>query len=64
MRPSNNLENKTLSGTYWRVQLVSMKVQAGSSLEPQQEYNLDQMPLMSQSFYSSWELQKFYAVSD
>ena len=27
MRLSNNLENKTLSDTYWRVQLVYMKVQ-------------------------------------
>ena len=34
MRPCNNLESKTGSGTYWRVQLVSMKVQAHSSLEP------------------------------
>ena len=34
MRPSNNLENKTLSGTYWRVQLVCMKVQVRISLEP------------------------------
>ena len=28
MRPSNNLEQKTPSGIYWRVQLVCMKVQA------------------------------------
>ena len=27
MRPSNNLENKTPSDTYWRVQLVCVKVQ-------------------------------------
>ena len=39
MRPSNNLENKTLSDTYWRVQLVYMKFQADSSLEPPLEYN-------------------------
>ena len=30
MRPSNNLENKTLSDTYGRIQLVCMKVQAHS----------------------------------
>ena len=27
MRPSNNLENKTPSDTYWRIQLVFMNVQ-------------------------------------
>ena len=27
MEPSKNLENKTLSDTYWRVQLVRKKVQ-------------------------------------
>ena len=30
MKPSNNLENKTPSDTYWRIE----KVQAHSSLEP------------------------------
>ena len=44
MRPSNNLENKTLSDTYWTGQLVCMKVQARSSLEPPLEYKQDQMP--------------------
>ena len=34
MRPSNNLENKIPSDTYWRVQLVCKTVQAHSSLEP------------------------------
>ena len=48
MRPSYNLENNTLSDTYWRVQLIRMKVQAQSSLEPPLEYNQDQMPLMNQ----------------
>ena len=43
MRHSNNLENKTLSDTYWRIQLVYMKVQAHSSLEPKLEYNQYQM---------------------
>ena len=33
MKPSNNLENKTLSETYWRVQLVCMNVETHSSLE-------------------------------
>ena len=42
MRPSNNLENKNHSDTNLRVQLVSMKVQAHSSLESPPEYNQDQ----------------------
>ena len=41
MRPSNNLENNTLSNTYWKVQLVWMKVQAHSSLEPPVESEPD-----------------------
>ena len=48
MRPSNNLENKTPSDIYLRVQLVRKKVQAHSSLEPPLEYNQDQMPLANQ----------------
>ena len=48
MRLSNNLENKTRSDMYWRVELVCMKVQAQTSLEPPLEYNQDQMPLMIQ----------------
>ena len=48
MRPSNYLENKTLSDTYLRVQLVCMKVQAHSPLEQLLEYNQDQMSLMNQ----------------
>ena len=47
MRPSNNLENKILSDTYWIVQLVCMNVQDHSSLESQLEYNQDQMLLMN-----------------
>ena len=62
MRPSNNLKNKTLSKTYWRVQLVCMKIQAHNSLEPPQEYNQDQMPLMNHGllwpFQPSWKLKK------
>ena len=48
MRPSSSLENKTLSDTYLRLQLVCMKVQDRSSLEPQLEYNQDQTPLIDQ----------------
>ena len=48
MRPSSNLEDKTPSEAYWRVQLVGMKVQAHSSLEPPMEYNQGQTPLMIQ----------------
>ena len=39
MGPSNNLENKTFSGKYWRVQPVFMNVQANSSLEPPLKYD-------------------------
>ena len=56
MWPSNNLENKTPSDIYWRIQLVCMKVQAQSSLEPPLEYNQDQVSEIS--------LQKYYAISD
>ena len=49
MRPSKNLENKTISDTYGRVQLVCKKVQAHSSLEPPLKHNQWQMPLMNQS---------------
>ena len=48
MKPSKNLENKTLLDTYQNVQLVCMKVQAHSFLEPPLENNQDQMPLMNQ----------------
>ena len=66
MRPSNNLENKTPSDTYWRVQLVCTKFQARNSLEPPLKYNQDQTHLMNQSsslwpFSPSWELLKYYA---
>ena len=44
MKPSNNLENKTLSDTYWKVQLVCKKFHARSSLEQPLEYNQDQAP--------------------
>ena len=42
MRLSNNLENKTLSDTYWRVKQVSMKVLTHSYLKAPLEYNQDQ----------------------
>ena len=38
MKPSSNLENKTPSDTYLRVQLMCKKAQAHSSLEPPLEY--------------------------
>ena len=38
MRPSKNLENKTLWDTYCRVHLICMNVQAHSSLESPLEY--------------------------
>ena len=44
MKRSNNQENKTSYDTYWRVQLICMKVPAYNSLEPPLEYNQDQMP--------------------
>ena len=44
MKPFNNLENKSPSDTYLRVQLVCKRVQAHSSLEPPLEYSQDQMP--------------------
>ena len=51
MRPSKNLENKTLSDTYSRVLLVCRKVQAHSSLEPPLEYNQNQKPLVNQGSF-------------
>ena len=48
MSPSNNLENKIISDTFCRIQLVCVKAQAHSSLEPTLAYNQDQTPLMNQ----------------
>ena len=48
MKPSNNLENKTPSDTYCRVQLECNKVKVHSSLELPMEYNQDQMSLTNQ----------------
>ena len=68
MRPSNNLKNKIPLDTYCRVQVVCMKVQPHSSLEPTLKLYQDQMPLISPGL--SWplqpssELQKYYADSD
>ena len=39
---SNNLEYNTLLDTYWRFQLVCIKVQFHNSLEPSPEYNQNQ----------------------
>ena len=50
MKPSSNLENKTLSDTYLRAKLVCKKVQAHSSLEPPLEYSQDQELLTNQGF--------------
>ena len=51
MRPSNNLENKIPSDTYWRVQLTHMKVQIYSSLERKLDYSPDQ---------ASWQINVGY----
>ena len=51
MKPSNNLENKTPLGTYWRVELVCKKSQTNSSLEPPLENNQDQMLLTNQGLF-------------
>ena len=48
MKPISNLENKTTSDTYWRVQLLSKKVQGRSSIEPPLEYNQNQLLLTNQ----------------
>ena len=68
MKLPNNLENKTPSDTYWRVQLVCKKIQANRFLEPPLEYNQDQMSLTNQGslwpIQQFWELQKYYAISD
>ena len=65
MRPSNKLENKIPSDTYWRIQLVCMKVHAHFSLEPTLEYNLDQMPFWGQKkiillFPEKWVTKKIF----
>ena len=57
MKLLNNLENKTPSDTYWRVQLVCKKIQANRFLEPPLEYNQDQMSLTNQG--SLWPIQQF-----
>ena len=44
MRPFNNLENTIPSDTYWKVQLVFIKVHAHTSLDSPLEYNQDQTP--------------------
>ena len=48
MKPSNNLQNKKTTDTNWKVQLVSMKVQAHSFLQRPLEYNQDQTLLTNQ----------------
>ena len=62
MRPSNNLEHKTTSDTYWRVQLVWMNLQAEGSWKAPLEYNKGQMLFVNHGslwpFWLSWELQR------
>ena len=42
MKLSNNLENKTLSDTYWYILIhICMEVQTHSFLEPKLKYNLE-----------------------
>ena len=62
MRPFNNLENKTPSDTYWRVQLVCKKGQAHSSLEPPLEYSQD-LPFDKSEFLETFSANNF-ALSD
>ena len=50
MKASNNLEKKSPSDAYWRVQLVCVKVQVHSSSELPQEYNQNQTNLTNQKF--------------
>ena len=59
MRPSNNLE-KISSDTYWRVQLVCMKIQVHSSLEPTQEYNQERIPLIIKVSYDLFNQLRSY----
>ena len=54
MRPSNNLERKIPSDTFWKDQLINMKVEARNSLKPPLEYNQDQMPSTNQGCYDSF----------
>ena len=43
MRPSNNLENKTISDSYWWVQLVCIKVKdALSGLRQWKPFKIDE----------------------
>ena len=48
METFNNMENKTPSDTYRRVQLVCMKVQAHSYLELPQEFNQNHTTLINE----------------
>ena len=45
MKYFKNLENKTPSDTYRRIQLLCKKVQAHSPLQQPLKYNQNQMPL-------------------
>ena len=58
MKPYNNLDNKTLPDTYWRVQLVCKKVQANSSLEPLQIQKIYPFGINKSDSYKFWQQQK------
>ena len=49
IKPSHNLENKIPSSRYCRFQLVCVKVQIHSSLEPSLQYSQDLVPLKAAS---------------
>ena len=65
--PFQQYGKQYFSNSYWRVQLVCMKVEDHFSSEPPLEYNEDQMTFKNQGhlllFLLTWELQEYYAVS-
>ena len=64
MRPSNNLENKTLSDVYWRVQLVYRKVQTHSSRLVLKGKIDKEIPKSSRSEFLEKFLANNFALSD
>ena len=62
MKLSNNMKNKIPLDTYWRVELVCTKFRTESPLEPQLQYNNDQIPLKYQdslwSFLTTLEVKE------
>ena len=59
METFNNMENKTPSDTYRRVQLVCMKVQAHSYLELPQEFNQNHTTLINEGLL--WPFRPSYS---